>query len=195
MTTRIFVPARCRRAGARRRRGRRGDRRRELAARGVDAQDRAQRLARRCSGWSRWSRSRRRQGRIAYGPVSADGRRRRCSTPASSTAARIRWRSGRPRRSRSSPGRRGSPSPAAASSIRCRSTTTGAWRLTGLRKALAMAPAGDRRGGDRVRPARPRRRRLPDRHQVEDRARRAGRRRSTSSATPTRATAAPSPTA
>ena len=46
-----------------------------------------------------------------------------------------------------------------------------------------------------LRPARPRRRRLPDGHQVADRAEGAGPTRNTSSATPTRATAAPSPTA
>ena len=66
--------------------------------------------------------------------------------------------------------------------------------LAGLRRALAM----DRPAiVDEVKasgPARARRRRLPDRHQVGDRPRRRRRRRSTSSATPTRATAAPSPT-
>ena len=35
-----------------------------------------------------------------------------------------------------------------------------------LRKALGMTPRGARRGGQGVRPARPRRRRLPDRAQV-----------------------------
>ena len=156
--------------------------------------DRAQRLARRSIGWSRWSRSRR-EGRVAYGPVEAERRRRpvrrrlprrrrapRCARPteeipflAQADAPDLRAL----RHHRSAVARR----------------LQGAWRLKGLRTAVAMAPARHRRRGHRVRPARPRRRRLPDRHQVEDRARHAGRRRNTSSAMPTRATAAPSPTA
>ena len=56
-------------------------------------------------------------------------------------------------------------------------------------------PADDRAGGDRFGPARPRRRGVSDRHQVEDGARCAGARRNTSSAMPTKATRAPSPIA
>ena len=68
--------------------------------------------------------------------------------------------------------------------------------FAGLPTALAMEPARDRRRQvTESGPARPRRRRLPDRHQVEDGAEAPRPTRNTSSATPTRATAAPSPTA
>ena len=64
----------------------------------------------------------------------------------------------------------------------------------GLAKARAIGPAAIDRDGAGVRPARPRRRRLPDRHQVEDRRRRARATANSSSATPTRAIPAPTPT-
>ena len=44
--------------------------------------------------------------------------------------------------------------------------------FAGLKQALSLEPRGDRRAGDPLGPARPRRRRLPHRHQVEDRSRR-----------------------
>ena len=47
--------------------------------------------------------------------------------------------------------------------------------LAGLARRIEIGPPRDRRDGDAVRPARPRRRRLPDRHQVEDRRRHHGR--------------------
>ena len=65
----------------------------------------------------------------------------------------------------------------------------------GLARALSLGPAAHHRRGRAIRTARPRRRRLPDRHQVAHRGGNASRRRSTSSATPTRATAARSPIA
>ena len=40
--------------------------------------------------------------------------------------------------------------------------------MAGLEKARALGPAGDHRDGAGIRPARPRRRRLPHRHQMED---------------------------
>ena len=52
---------RFRRAGARRRKGRRADRARGRRRAASTRQDRAQRLARRSTGWSRWSRWRRRK--------------------------------------------------------------------------------------------------------------------------------------
>ena len=65
----------------------------------------------------------------------------------------------------------------------------------GLAKALAVGPEGDRRGGHHLRLARPRRRGLPHRHQMAHGGRRPRRSRNTSSATPTKAIPAPSPTA
>ena len=63
-----------------------------------------------------------------------------------------------------------------------------------LRKALAMHAGGHRRRGEEVEPARPRRRRLPDRHEVGLRPQ--GRQaRSTSSSTPTSPSPAPARTA
>ena len=66
--------------------------------------------------------------------------------------------------------------------------------LAGLRRALAMDGQAIVDEVKASGPARARRRRLPDRHQVGHGPARRRRRRSTSSATPTRATAAPSPT-
>ena len=67
--------------------------------------------------------------------------------------------------------------------------------LKGLDKAVAMAPADIVRTVTELRPARTRRRRLPDRHQVEDGSRYGRTTGNTSSATPMRAIAALSPTA
>ena len=95
----------------------------------------------------------------------------------------------------SSSARPASPSPAAASPIRSRSTIIALMAASrGWSAPSRIGPAGDGRGGVRLRPARPRRRRLPGRDQVADRRRGARPRRNISSATPTRATAAPSPT-
>ena len=63
------------------------------------------------------------------------------------------------------------------------------------KRRCRLGPAATVERGDQVRAARPRWRRLPDRHQMEDGARYAGRRRNTSSATPTKAIPAPTPTA
>ena len=65
----------------------------------------------------------------------------------------------------------------------------------GLEKALALGRQAIVEEVVAIRPARPRRRRLPDRHQVAAPSPNAGADRNTSSATPTKATAAPSPTA
>ena len=71
----------------------------------------------------------------------------------------------------------------------------GATAATGLRRALAMAPADDRAGGHRFGSARPWRRGVPDRHQMEDGARRSRPIRSTSPAMPTKGIRARSPIA
>ena len=163
--------------------------------RGRRCRDRPHRLARAATGWSRWSRSRPPQGRIAYGPVTRGRRRRpaRCdgiADGAASAAARCRRRDSLAeapdppdlralRRHRSAVARR-LPRP---------------WRLQGPRARADARRRRDRRGGHRSpacaaaaapasRPAssgRPWRRRRPTAN--------------TSSAMPTRATAAPSPTA
>ena len=194
MTTRIFVPrdAAARAVGADEVAAAIVD---EAQARGLDDRDRAHRLARpvlaRADG----------RGRDAGGPHrlrAGDGRAtcRACSTPACSSGGRIRCASAGRRRFPSSSARRASPSRAAASSIRCRSPTIARMAAGAASSARArLGAGGDRRGGHQVGPARPRRRGLPDRHQVEDRRRRARPTANTSSATPTRATAAPSPTA
>ena len=65
----------------------------------------------------------------------------------------------------------------------------------GLERALSLGRGRDRRGSRAIGPARPRRRRISDRHQMAHRGADRRRRRNTSSATPMRATAAPSPTA
>ena len=106
MTLRVFIP---RDAGARRGRRRRG--RGGVAQRPPSA---AVPTSRSCAparagftGWSRWSRSRRRRAASAYGPVDAG----RCRRPARCGALHwrrsIRCASGRPRRFPGSSGRRG----------------------------------------------------------------------------------------
>ena len=65
----------------------------------------------------------------------------------------------------------------------------------GLSKALRDEADRHRRRGDDVGPQRPRRRRFPDRHQVEDGLAISRPTRNTSPATPMKATAAPLPTA
>ena len=87
---------------------------------------------------------------LRLGPVEDDPVFREAG--AADVRARRRHRSRQPRRL---PGARRLPRPARARS--------------------RMSPADDRQGSDRLRPARARRRGVSDRHQVEDRARRAGR--------------------
>ena len=123
-----------------------------------------------CTGWSRSSRSRRRPGRVAYGPVDR-GRRAR--------PVRRRLPRGPAARPSARPaGGDSLPRPAGAAHLRAgRHHRPGLGRgLRGARR-LSRAPAGARagagrrgRGGDPVGPARPRRRGVPHRHQVEDRA-------------------------
>ena len=113
------------------------------------------------------------EGRVAYGPVTpddVDG----CSTPGCSTAATIRSRLGLTDEiAVAAPTSSASPSPGSAWSTRCRLDDYQAHG--GLRRPAARA--GDRRRREvvdevtDVRAARPRRRRLPRRHQVADRPR------------------------
>ena len=149
-----------------------------------------------CSGWSRWSKSRRRRAASAMG--RSRPRTSRSLFDAGFLTGGAPSQGARPGRghSLSRPTSSASFSPAAASSTRCRSTTTGATAgSTGLSRALSHRAGGDRRGGRGLGPARARRRRLPDRDQMAHRRRRRRPTRNMSSATPTRATAAPSPTA
>ena len=146
------------------------------------------------TGSSRWSRSRRRPAASPTGrstPADADGAARR---PARRRRARAAAR----------PDRRHSLAQAAdAADLRALRHRRSAlarrlsrpWRLQGLGQGAGAWPGRHRRGSRAIGPARPRRRRLPDRHQVAHGGADAGRRRNTSSATPTKATAAPSPTA
>ena len=92
----------------------------------------------------------------------------RCSMPASSMAGRIRCASAGRRRSLSSSARRGSPSRAAASSTGSRLTITA--RMAGSRAGARdrVGTRRDHRGNHQIRLARPRRRRLSDRHQMAD---------------------------
>ena len=165
----------------------------EAAGAALRRRDRAQRLARPVLAGAA-GRGRDAEGRIAYGPVTATdvpglfaaGLLERRAIPAASAGPRTSVPQApdpphlRPLRHH-------------RSAVARRLRAHGGWR--GLERAPRARRRRHRRRGDQVGPARPRRRRLPDRHQVEDGRRHAGRRRSTSSATPTRATAAPSPTA
>ena len=63
-----------------------------------------------------------------------------------------------------------------------------------LKKALGMEPDDDHRAGQGLRPARPRRRRLPDRHEVGLHPAGQPEARSTSSSTPTSPSRAPART-
>ena len=164
--------ARCRRAVARRRTRWRTPiaAKRPRAARTVHA--RPQRLARhvlaRAAG-----RSRNAAGAQSPTARSQPAMSRGCSTPAfSHGGAHAARRSARPKtfrifkkQERLTFARVGVTDPVSLDDY----LAHGGYR--GLRRALAMAPAGDRAGGDRLRPARPRRRGVPDRHQVEDGAR------------------------
>ena len=139
---------RCRRGRGRRRRGRAAI---EQARRAIAVStSRSSAPARAAStGSSRWSRSQTPAGRIAYGPVTAgdvagllDAGRR--------PAGRIRCASVWPTRFPCSSARPGSPSRAAASSIRSRSTIIARMAATrACERALALGAGGDRRGGGR----------------------------------------------
>ncbi len=148
-----------------------------------------------CSGWSRWSKSKRPQGRIAYGPVSAE------AVPGLFDAGFLE---GKPHALRLGPteeipylkqqerltfARCGITDPLSLSDY----VSHGGYR--GLERALNADAAGDRGRGHQLRTARARRRGLSHRHQVAHRSQRAVPIRNTLSATPTKATAAPTPTA
>ena len=175
--SRSYVPRRFRRAVARRRRRRARDRRRAPSAGAHGRSHRPQRLARHCTGSSRSSRWRRRRA------ASPTARSRRptcpaCSTPASSTGGTHRARARPDRRDsrickkqerltfarvgiidpvepRRLPRARRLRGPAARPDADAARTSCRKSRDSGLRG----------RGGAA----------FPDRHQVEDRARRAGR--------------------
>ena len=167
MTHAPFRSPRCRRGRRRRRRGRAraGAGRRQARRRD---RDRPHRLARPATGWSRWSRSRRRKGRVAFGPVTAadvpsaarcDRRRRPASRCGSASTDEIPWLK---RQTRLTFARCGVIDPRSLEDYRAH----GGYK--GLERALTLGLGRDPRRGHRLRPARPRRRRLPDRHQVED---------------------------
>ena len=168
MTRARLHSRRRRRARRRRRRGRRRDRERRRAARHRRSRSSAPARAG-STGWSRWSRSRPPPGRIAYGPVDARRCRRACSTPAArrrgahplrlGLADEIPWLK---RQTRLTFARCGIIDPLSLDDYRAH----GGYQ--GLERALALAPAAIVEEVDAVRPARPRRRRLPDRHQVAD---------------------------
>ena len=128
-----------------------------------------------CSGWSRWSRSRPHPGRIAYGPVTA-------ADVASLVAAKFHAGGNHTLSPRQHRGPPLSEEPGAPHLRALRHHRSGlgrrlraAWRLRGPEEGAGHGGRGHRRRGHRVGPARPRRRGLPHRHQVEDGARREGR--------------------
>ncbi len=119
------------------------------------------------AGWSRWSRWRRLQGRVAYGPVSPEDVASVLESMASNgphplrlgVADEIPWLK---RQTRLTFARCGVIDPRSLDDYRAH----GGYK--GLR-ARAVARLGcDPQRSHRVRPARPWRRRLSDRHQVED---------------------------
>ena len=171
-----------------------------IAARGASARPRSSRscatVRAACSGWSRWSKWRPAQGRLAYGPIEAERRR-------------LAVRCGLHRRRRPSQGARpdrGHPLSARTSNACCSRAAESLEPLSiedyrahgglkGLDARPRNRPEGDRRGGSRLGPARARRRGLsrPESNGAPSPASR--RTRNMSSATPTKATAAHSPTA
>ena len=164
-------PRRFRRAGARRRT--RSPRRSSarLAAARHRREDRAQRLARRLFPGAD-GRGGDRQGPRRLWPGRRPRTSRRCSTAASSTAARTRSRSAIPRsipflakQTRLTFARCGITDPLSLDDYEAHDG------LKGLAQGRGDGAGRHRQGSHRVRPARPRRRRLPDRHQVEDGAR------------------------
>ena len=128
-----------------------------------------------CSGWSRWSRWRPPLGRIAYGPVTvADISGLLGAGMLAGGAHPLRL--GRPeelpflaQQTRLTFARCGIVDPLSLDDYRAHGG------LKGLARAHRDRPGGDDRAGDAVRPARARRRRVPDRHQVEDGGRGEGR--------------------
>ena len=112
-------------------------------------------------------------GRIAYGPVTADATCRLCSMPAVRATAPHPLRLGRTeeipcslkRQTRLTFARCGVIDP------RLRRRLPRAWRLRAWSARSTLAPGEIVAGSHASGPARPRRRRLPDRHQVEDGAR------------------------
>ena len=109
------------------------------------------------------------KGRVAFGPVDRSRRRRPCSTRWSPTAPHplrlgiaeeIPWLK---RQTRLTFARCGVIDPRSLDDYRAH----GGYK--GLERALTLGADGDPRRGHGVGPARPRRRRLSDRHQVEDR--------------------------
>ena len=141
----------------------------QAAQRGIEVQAGAQRLARPVVAGAAGRGATRRR---AASPTARCTPRtcRPCSTPASAGRARTRCASARPKRSptckrqqRLTFARIGHRRPAVAGRLRR------AWAAdAGLRDALALSRR-DRAAGARLRPARPRRRGLPGRHQVAHR--------------------------
>ena len=122
-----------------------------------------------CIGWSRWSRSQRRKGRVAFGPVTeADvavrarrDDRRRCRMPLRlGVADEIPWLK---RQTRLTFARCGVIDPRSLEDYRAHDG------YKGLERALTLGIGRDPRRCHGVRTARPRRRRISDRHQVENR--------------------------
>ena len=191
---RVFVPRDAAAIACRRGRGGGGDRRGRAAGRGR-ARDRAQRLARDAvAGAAGRGRDRRGAARVRAA--------RRCGEVeglmAAVAAGTARRASAGGRAGRGDPVLRGADAADLRALRRDRSGVArrlcGARRLEGAGARDRDRAGGDGRRGDGVGAARARRRRVPDRDQVEDGGGHRGGRRSTSSATPTRATAAPSPT-
>ena len=126
-----------------------------------------------CSGSSRSSKCETPAGRVAYGPVTPRDvagavrrrlpARRRASRCASGRSKTIPYFA---KQERLTFARVGIIDPVEPRRL------PGARRLPGPAARARDEPGGHRPGGDRLRPARPRRRGVPDRHQVEDRARR-----------------------
>ena len=139
------------------------------------------------------------QGRVAFGPVAPDDVDGLLDAITKQTSHRlalgptenIPWLK---RQTRLTFARCGVTDPLSLDDYRAHGGTKGLARATSLCSSEPRRQGSDRRGHP-VRPARSRRRRLPDRHQVANGCRGCGCRRNTSSAMRTRATAAPSPTA
>ena len=195
MTVTHLHSRRFRRAGARRRQGRQGDRGRD--SRRAASMRRSCATARAALYWLEpMVEVETPNGRIAYGPVEATRRavavRRRFPRPAARIALSLGETEEIPflaRQTRLTFARCGITDPLSLDDYEAHGG------LRGLRERRRDDAADIVAAGHRIRPARPRRRGLPDRHQVEDGARYARATANTSSATPTRATAAPSPTA
>ena len=148
-----------------------------------------------CTGWSRWSKSTTDEGRVGYGPVTAgdvDGAarcrhaRRQAAQLGSASSTTYPWLK---RQTRLTFARCGIVDPRRLDDYR------GAWRLS--RACARRSPSGPRRSSRRSSPpacAAAAARAFPPASSGR-RSPTPSRRRNTSSATPTRATPAPSPTA